>query len=418
MSGSPLRSDLIPRSPIPDTQYPLNQPPDTLKLLRITTVPISLQLLLTGQMRFLRENGLEVIMVSADGPQREQVMQAEGCPHRIVPMTRAITPAQDLRSLGRMWDLIRREKPDIVHTHTPKAGLLGMWAAWLAGVPVRIHTVAGMPLETARGRRRWLLLQMERLTAFFATEVWPNSPALVQAIEKEKICPPRKIRMLGSGSTNGIDLAVFAPEALQEDVLQKIKRELAWQPDHTYLLFVGRLVRDKGIVELAEAFSALAEAFPDLHLILLGEAEKERSSERLPDETLRLLETHPRIHLRGWVDEVAEYLALADFLVHPSHREGFPNVLLQAGALACPIICSDITGNRNLIADESRGLLFRLGDAHHLAEKVREALTQPEQQAEKAKELQIRIRERYDRQKMHRLYLEAYRGLLHPKPER
>jgi len=386
-----------------------------LKLLRITTVPLSLQLLLTGQMRFLRENGLDVLMVSADGPQRERVMKAEGCPHRIVPMTRSITPWQDLRCLWMMWKLIRQERPDIVHTHTPKAGLLGMTAAWLAGVPLRLHTVAGMPLETAHGRKRWLLLQVERLTAFFATEVWPNSPALWRAIEHWGICPPHKLRMLGSGSTNGIDLSVFSPDALDPGRLQKLRQDLAWQPQHTVLLFVGRLVRDKGIVELVEAFSILAEAFPNLHLILLGELEKERSSECLPEETLRLLGTHPRIRLQGWVDQVAEYLALADFLVHPSHREGFPNVLLQAGALACPIICSDISGNRNLIEDEHRGLLFRVGDSKHLAEKIREGLAQRKQESEKAEKLQAWIRDHFDRQKMHQRYLEAYRNLLDRK---
>ncbi|WP_116127828.1 glycosyltransferase family 4 protein [Lewinella sp. IMCC34183] len=382
-----------------------------LRLLRITTVPISLRLLITGQAKFMANHGMEVLLCSADGPEVELVRDYEKCPHVIVPFTRAITPLHDLRCLRQLVDLMRRFRPDIVHTHTPKAGLLGMLAARMARVPVRIHTVAGLPYMTTTGNRRRLLVAMERLTCLAATNVWPNSRSILNELTERKICSPDKLEMIGQGSTNGIDLAQFSPESLSDETLTAVKREMGYDPACRYLVVVGRLVRDKGIIEMLAAFRGLSGELPDLRLVLLGPLEEERAEETLPAETVEELTGNPAIVHIPWTDEVPAYLHLAHLLVHPSHREGFPNVLLQAGAMGCPIVCSRIPGNVDIVSDDVTGLLFPVGDVGALTEELRRALTRYSEVRLMADELLQEIRERYDRGVIHQTLLRRYREL-------
>src|SRR5688572_9566085 len=176
-----------------------------IKLIRITTVPIALKYLLAGQMRFLSQHGFNVIMASADGEGRQDTIQQEGCEHHIIPMTRKITPFADLGSLWKLYRFFKKERPDIVHSHTPKAGLLAMLAARYAGVPIRVHTIAGLRFMTAKGGTRKLLVAMEKLTARAATHVWPNSFSLLEYIQKNKLVDQKELDVIGSGSSNGID---------------------------------------------------------------------------------------------------------------------------------------------------------------------------------------------------------------------
>ncbi|HNP54717.1 MAG TPA: glycosyltransferase, partial [Ferruginibacter sp.] len=179
------------------------------RLIRISTVPMALRILLTGQPRYMREHGMDVWLLSADDKERQEVMELEGCEHIIVPMTRKITPWQDFRCLLLLRRLFKKIKPDIVHTHTPKAGLLGMLAARSLGIPVRIHTVAGLPLMVEKGLKRKILLLTERLTYWGATQVWPNSPSMLAFIREQGLCPEQKLAMINNGSTNGVDTTQF-----------------------------------------------------------------------------------------------------------------------------------------------------------------------------------------------------------------
>ena len=381
-------------------------------LLRLTTVPISLRLLLTGQPRYMAAHGLRVLMGSADGPERELVIAAEDCPHELIPFTRAITPLQDLRCLMVLVRLMRRERPAIVHTHTPKAGLLGMLAARIAGVPVRIHTIAGLPFMTATGRRRQLLIAMERLTYAAAQHVWPNSHSMLSFIRQHRLCPERKLSIIGEGSTNGIDLEVFSPERVTAERIAVVHRALAYEPGATYLMAIGRVVRDKGIPELIEAFVRLQKDYPQLRLVLVGPLERERAEETLQDATLEQITTNPGIHHVTWTDDVAAYLQVADLLVHASHREGFPNVPLQAGAMHCPIVCSAIPGNVDIVTDNETGLLFSVGDTRQLEEQLRRALNAPERMQQLARALRTKVEQKFDRKVIHQLLLKRYRQLL------
>ena len=381
-------------------------------IFRLTTVPISLRLLLTGQPRYMADHGMDVLMGSADGPEREAVMDSEGCPHLVIPFTRAITPVEDLRCLRQLVAIMRRERPDIVHTHTPKAGLLGMLAARIAGVPVRIHTIAGLPFMTTTGKRRRLLIAMEKLTYLAAQHVWPNSKSMLAFMREENLCPERKLDMIGQGSTNGIDLGRFSRSSVTEEAEHIVKTQIGYEAGKTYLMAIGRIVRDKGMAELLTAFGHLQLDYPELRLVLVGPLEKERPEETLPPENLAAIADNPAVIHVGWTDDVPAYLKVADILVHASHREGFPNVPLQAGAMECPIVCSTIPGNIDIVDDGVTGRRFRVGDARDLERMLRLALNTPEVMQDMAQALYAKVVANFDRKVIHRLILDRYRLLL------
>ena len=381
------------------------------KLLRITTVPISLRLLLTDQMRYMSQQGFNVIMLSADGKERETVIHSEGCHHHIIPFTRAITPWQDLQCLWLLIQFIRAERPDIIHTHTPKAGLLGMLAARMMGVPVRIHTIAGFPFMTASGAKRKLLIAMEKLTFWGAQYVWPNSQSMLNYVKEQQLCPESKLDMINKGSTNGIDLNQFSPSAIQVEKLDQIKATFKYDPAFKYILAVGRVVRDKGIPELVDAFQLLQKEGSNLRLLLIGPMEEERKEELLPLSTLQAVKENEHIQHIHWTDDVAYYLHLADILVHASHREGFPNVPLQAGAMECPIVCSAIPGNIDIVEDKETGLTFPVGNTKVLMECLQHTLKYKKEAKTMAQTLRRRIEIDFDRKIIHQAILTKYKFL-------
>jgi glycosyltransferase involved in cell wall biosynthesis len=379
------------------------------KLIRITTVPLSLKLLLAGQMKFIKESGWEVLMVSADGHEINEVLKKEGVPHHVIPFTRKITPLKDLYCLWLLYWFFRKEKPDVVHSHTPKAGLLAMIAGKLAGVKTRIHTVAGMPYMVAEKRRKKLLILMEKLTYRWATEVWSNSQSLKDFMLKEKLVETSKVKIIGFGSTNGVDLDKFNREALLENHLVAATMRIAPSENDYLILAVGRLVKDKGIEELVEAFLA-SKVSKYGKLVLLGSFEQALNP--IANEVVRKIQDHPRIVQIEWADHVPHYLALADVLVHPSHREGFPNVLLEAGAMQVPIICSDIIGNVDVVTHKKTGLLFPVKKIDVLKDALEFAFIKREFMQGLAENLHKEILEKYQREKIHRLILENYESLL------
>ena len=226
------------------------------KLIRITTVPLSLKVLLKGQLRFMSGH-FEVVGLSSSGADLEEVHKNEGIRVEAIEMSRQITPLKDLISLWKVYRFLKKEKPQIVHTHTPKAGIIGMLAARLAGVPHRLHTVAGLPLMEARGSKRRILDFVEKLTYRAATKVYPNSKGLHDFILKNKFTRDSKLKLIANGSSNGIDTSFFAPEQISEQEKKELKKALGIEEQDFVFVFVGRLVGDKGINELVSAFSEL-----------------------------------------------------------------------------------------------------------------------------------------------------------------
>ncbi len=380
------------------------------KLIRVTTVPMALKVLLPGQMKYMKEEGFDVIMVSADGREREDVIRNEGVPHRIIHMTRKITPFTDLKSLRELYRFFKKEKPDIVHSHTPKAGLLAMWAAKMAGVPIRIHTVAGLRFMTSKGFTRKVLIQMEKLTGRWATHIWPNSYSLLQYLKTNQLIPASRMEVIGHGSSNGINLNRYSIGALDPLKLAEIKKRIKYEDNLRYLLCVGRIVKDKGIDELLHAFVRIYKENEDIRLILVGEFED--ALDPVSESAREILKSHPGIILAGWSDEVEYFMHLSTILVHPSHREGFPNVLLQAGAMYCPIVCSRIEGNIDVVEHEKTGLIFEVGNSEELFHWLNYALSHPEVLKQFSGELRKRIELHFDMKVVHKTLATRYKELI------
>lgn len=380
------------------------------KLIRITTVPMALRYLLPGQMQFMQQNGFNVLMISADGPELADVIKNEQCPHIIVPMTRKITPLQDLKCLYQLIKIFKKEKPDIVHTHTPKAGLLGMLAAKFCGVKVRIHTVAGMPLMVEKGFKLKLLVFIEKLTYWAANYVWPNSQSLYNYITQHQFTKAAKLHIIAKGSTNGINISRFNKAALNNEGIATIKQQINYTEANTYLLCIGRLVADKGIVELVHVFKQLQNQHPNLRLILVGDFETELDP--LPADILEQIKNNAAIVHITWTQQVEYFLTVADYFVFPSHREGFPNVLLQAGAMQCPIICSRIPGNVDIVTNNETGLIFDVANETQMQQQIEYAISNPQQMKTMAETLHKTVQADYRRENIWQNILATYNQLL------
>ncbi|GIV35635.1 MAG: hypothetical protein KatS3mg032_0014 [Cyclobacteriaceae bacterium] len=343
-----------------------------MRLLRITTVPVSLQVLLRGQLQYAAQNGYEVLAVSAPGAQAEE-LRKEGIAHRAVRLTRKIQPLTDLLALLQLIFIMIRFKPHIVHTHTPKAGLLGMLAAWICRVPVRLHTVAGLPLMEAVGLKKNILYLTECLTYSCAHRVYPNSFGLLAYLEHHFNVFYRKFKVIGSGSSNGIDVNFFHATPLLKANSRKL-RETYGIPGHaTVIGFVGRIVKDKGVHELTGAFQQVLGIHPDCWLMLVGEAEPDLDP--LDKKVEAFLKNHPRVIMPGFQKDVRPWMLAMDVLVLPSYREGFPNVVMQAACLEIPCVVSDITGCNELIAQRKTGLIVPPANEKALAGALLELIS-------------------------------------------
>jgi glycosyltransferase involved in cell wall biosynthesis len=358
----------------------------------------------------MNENGFEVIMVSSEGKEWPDLLENEGCEHRIVHMTRKITPFKDLKSLWQLYWLFKKERPDIVHSHTPKGGLLGMLAAKMSGVKIRIHTIAGLRFMTATGMTKKVLVFMEKLTAKAAHHVWPNSYSLLNYVRQHKLVSENKLHVIGHGSSNGVDLNRYSVQALKPAKINEIKKMLNYDESLCYLLNMGRIVKDKGVDEVFKAFKIVYSENPKLRLIVLGAFEDDLDP--ISDEARETLKTHPAIIHIDWSDHVEYYMHLSHLLVHASYREGFPNTLLQTGAMGCPIVCSAIEGSVDIVSHGETGLLFEPKNAEDLLEKLKHALAHTAEMKEYANNLRIKIEKYFSQAYLHRRLKEKYFELL------
>ena len=331
------------------------------RVVAITTVPVSLWCFFPGLFRYLTARGWDVHVVSSPGEHLDRVAKRDPVQAHALSMTRRISPLADFVALLRLLILLLRLRPQIVHAHTPKASLLGMTAAWLLRVPVRIYHLHGLRLATSTGWKLRLLSAVERLTCRMATQVLAVSPSLRDAAVELGICRASKIKVLGHGSINGVDaLGRFSPANIAPGSRDRIRRQNGIEPGATVVGFLGRLVPDKGLCELVEAFERCAEKYPAAHLLLVGPHEAKTA---LPASLTRKVEDHPRISCVGETVDPPPYLAAMDLVVLPSYREGFGLSLLEAAALGLPTVASDIPGCRDAVADTLTGSLVPARDA-------------------------------------------------------
>ncbi|HTE24855.1 MAG TPA: glycosyltransferase family 4 protein [Flavitalea sp.] len=348
----------------------------------------------------------EVVGVSSPGKTLGEVSEQEGIRTVGVNMTRSITPVQDLRAIWSLYRLFRKEKPAIIHTHTPKAGLLGMLAGRLAGVPVRLHTVAGLPLMEAKGKKRLLLEKVEKITYASATKVYPNSGNLASFILRNKFCSPAKVKVLGNGSSNGIDTNFFSRSPELEKTAGELRHELKINTSDFVFVFIGRLVRDKGIEELVEAFSRIKNQYQSAKLLLVGPFEPELDP--ISDKTNTAIKKDDRITLVGFQQDVRPFFLISNVLAFPSYREGFPNVPMQAGCFELPSIVTDINGCNEIIVEGENGLIIPAKDVEALVNAMTRLLEDAglyNHMKSKAREM---IVDRYEQKYLWSLILKEY----------
>jgi glycosyltransferase involved in cell wall biosynthesis len=329
---------------------------------------------LQGQLQYFQDKGFDVTVLCPERRKGEwEVGRPEGVPILEVPMERAIVPLRDLASLWRLWRNMRALRPAITNVGTPKAGLLGGFAAWLNRVPCRFYTLHGLRFETSKGLKRRILTFAERLACLFAHRVICVSQSVREKAIASGITNREQAVVFGSGSCNGVDASRFAATQDTLKRARELRRKLDIPAQAPVLLFVGRLTCDKGIPELMEAFLRLGLQFPNLRLLLVGCFEDE---DPLPVETRRYLATHSRVIFAGAVQDTTPYYALADIVVLPSHREGLPTVILEAQAAGKPVVGATATGIVDVVSDGETGLLFSpVGDVPALTEALKRLIT-------------------------------------------
>jgi glycosyltransferase involved in cell wall biosynthesis len=325
-----------------------------LHVVHITTVPETLRFL-TGHIKFLLSRGCRVSAVSSPGWLLDEFARETGIETVKFRMYRRITPMRDLATIFHLWRYFRRSRPHIVHAHTPKAGLLGMLAALLAGVPVRIYHIHGLPFMTAVGLRRRLLISTEKVSCRVAHCVLAVSHSIRKVAVTHALCPARKIETLLGGSINGVDAAGrFNPTRLQQTLGAQVRTQYGIPKDALVLGFIGRIVGDKGITELVAAWRSLRSQFPKLHLLVVGYFEKQ---DPVSAEVEKILRTDQRIHLAGAQRETPQFYAAMDLVVLPTYREGFPTVPLEAAAMERPVVATLIPGCIDAVQDGITGSL-------------------------------------------------------------
>ena len=320
------------------------------KLIRVTTVSSSLDALLKGQLKFLGQY-YDVVGVASDVGTLDNVSKRENIRTIDVSIQREINIKKDIKSLISLIKLLRKEKPNIVHANTPKGSLLSMVAAWITRVPHRVYTVTGLRFETTSGRFRRLLILMEKITCACATKVIPEGDGVKETLIREEITK-KPLQKILNGNINGIDLNYFNRSSSIVQTAMNIKSPT----DAFTFCFVGRIVKDKGINELVNAFNMLNKEHKKTHLILVGPFEKELDP--VEPQTEELISNHENISFVGYQNDIRPYLAASDAFVFPSYREGFPNVVLQAGAMELPSIVTDINGCNEIIIDGENGKII------------------------------------------------------------
>ncbi|WP_299390928.1 glycosyltransferase family 4 protein [uncultured Gelidibacter sp.] len=378
------------------------------KIIRISTVAQSLGTLLKGQLRFMN-NHYEIIGIANKADMLDIVGKDEGIRTIAVDMSRTITPFRDLKNLYQLYLIFKKEKPFIIHTHTPKAGTLGMLAARLAGVPNRLHTVAGLPLLEATGLKRQLLNLVEKITYANATLILPNSYGLQFIIKEHKFTSDKKLKIIGKGSSNGINTNYFNKINISASLQNELKQTLNISDDDFVFIFVGRLVADKGINELISAFKRIFINYKKIKLLLVGSTESELDP--LSSRTIKEIKLNKNIIALGWQEDVRPYFAISNALVFPSYREGFPNAVLQACAMELACIATDINGCNEIITHNKNGLLIRPKDEESLLQAMQYLINNPDKTKVFANSSRTVILKNYKNEIVWKELLDLYRSL-------
>ncbi len=380
------------------------------KIAHITTIDMSLRYLLLNQLSSLQHAGYEVVGISSTGPEVPHI-EAAGIRHIAVPITRRFTPWADALSLWRLYRVMRRERFTIVHTHTPKPGLLGQIAARLAGVPIVVNTLHGFYFHDHMHPiwRRFYILT-EKIAAKCSDVILSQNGEDIQTAIREGICRPEKIKLLG----NGIDIRRFDPGALDQALIAQKRQELGLPASSPIVGFVGRLVAEKGVPELLEAARLVARRVPGVRFLFVGRIDRDKADAITP-ELAAEYGLQDICVFAGHRLDMPEMYALMDVFALPSHREGFPRSPMEASAMRVPCVVTDIRGCREAVVHGQNGLLVPLGDVPALAEAITDLLTNREKARKMGEQGRRLAIERFDEREVFVKVRNEYMRLLREK---
>jgi len=377
-----------------------------IKIIRATTVPQSLNTFCKGMLKELSQK-YKVVGLSSPGDALNEVSQREGIQTIAIPFERRISIKDDLVSLWKLIKIFRKEKPTMVHSMTPKAGLLCMIAARLTGVPVRVHTFTGLVFPTSTGIKRRILMTTDRITCRCATHVIPEGEGVKNDLLNNRITK-KPLKVLGYGNVRGVDMSYYS----RKPEVMKIAETLRDSSIYTFL-FVGRIVRDKGVNELCQAFQRIHSQYPNTRLWLVG----------LFEDNLDPISNDSRIIIddekngimavgRKSRNELLAYYAAADCFVLPSYREGFPNTVLEAGAMGLPSIVTDINGSREIIIEGQNGTIIPSKDEHALYDAMQNMINNPEWGERMANNARDLIAKRFEQSYVRKCLYDFYDDIL------
>ncbi len=338
--------------------------------MHVCTVPITLKLFMRGQIGYVKSRGFEIAAVASPGPELEEVAERDAIDVYPVPFARKPSPVRDALSLLRLIRLFLTVKPTIVHSSTSKAGPLSMMAAYLTRVPIRIYTLRGVMTDRRTGLMKTVLKVLEWLACQCAHRVFSVSPSVSKVAVSAGFCPADKIKVLGRGSSNGVDADNrFNPALVIEARAKELRKKLSVPNDAKVVGFVGRLVAGKGIADLASAWRIVKHARQDAVLIIIGHSEEQAP---VPADIMDGFKADPRVVMTGFVrnEDLPLYYSIIDVIAFPTESEGFPNVPLEAAAMEVPVVATQVTGCVDAILDDVTGTLVPAGDADKLADAV------------------------------------------------
>lgn len=340
------------------------------KIIRIAAVAGSLGILLKGQLNFL-SSYYDVIGVASDEKELKKIGERENIRVKTIRIDRQINIIVDLISLVKLYFLFKKEKPYIVHSITPKAGLVSMLAAYFAGVPHRLHTFTGLIFPTRTGISQKILIFFDKIICFCATNIYPEGKGVKEDLIQFKITK-KELKILANGNVNGIDVSHFDPNLYPQKDIDKIKNEIGILPSDFVFLFVGRIVVDKGIHELIAAFTAIDKNHKNVKLLLVGPFE--RDIDPIEPEVEIEIDQNPNIISMGWQNDVRSFFAVSNVFVFPSYREGHPNVVIQNGSMGKFSIVTDINGSNEIIEPNKNGTIIPVKDTKALTLEMENCL--------------------------------------------
>ena len=390
-----------------------------MKVAHITTIDISLRYLLLNQLQSIQQAGYKVIGISSPGSE-VPFIEAAGIRHISVGMSRnPFTPFQDLRALWQLYRIFRREHFTIVHTHTPKPGFLGQIAAKIAGVPIIVNTLHGFYFhDHMHPALRRFYITLEKIAAHCSDVILSQNREDIETAIHEGICSPDKIKHLG----NGIDVRRFNPARFSPRDIARKRLEVGLPDGSRVVGFVGRLVQEKGLLELFAAARIVRERVPNVQFLFIGPVDTHKPDALTPDSAQEygIVEI---CHFLGMRQDMPELYALMDVFILPSHREGFPRAPMEASAMKVPSVVTNIRGCREAVEDGRNGIIVPLGDVQALADAIVELLTDREKARRMGEEGRHIALERFDEQlvfekvKLEYARLLTEKGLSVPKPE-